>query len=226
MLARSGGGGRRDGCRNDTGLAQMLLSRYPSATPSSLMNTPLRGQVTELLLAWGQGEKAAAERLIPLVYDELRARAAAALRPERPDHTLTPTALVHEAYLRLVDQRLPQLESRKHFYGVAARVMRQVLVDHARARKAAKRNAGRTALPLDEDVSLSDERAADLVALDEALGALAAFDTGKARLVELRYFTGLTIEETAEMIGVSPATVKREWALARAWLHREISGRP
>ncbi len=190
------------------------------------MTMPLRGQITELLQAWGQGEESAAERLIPLVYDELRARAAAALRPERPDHTLTPTALVHEAYLRLVDQRLPRLESRKHFYGVAARVMRQVLVDHARSRKAAKRNAGRTALPLDEDVSLSDERGADLVALDDTLVALAIFDPEKARLVELRYFTGLTIEETAEMLGRSPATVKREWALARAWLHREISRRP
>ena len=190
------------------------------------MSIPLRGQVTELLLAWGQGEEAAAERLIPLVYDELRARAAAALRPERPDHTLTPTALVHEAYLRLVDQRLPHFENRKHFYGVAARVMRQVLVDHARSRKAAKRNDGRQALPLDENFPVTDERAADLMALDDALAALAGVDPEKARLVELRYFTGLTIEDTAEMLGVSPATVKREWALARAWLHREISGAP
>jgi len=187
---------------------------------------PLRGQVTELLLAWSQGDEDAAGRLIPLVYDELRTRAAAALRPERPDHTLTPTALVHEAYLRLVDQRLPQFENRKHFYGVAARVMRQVLVDHARSRKAAKRNAGRQALPLDENLPVTDERAADLMALDDALAALAGVDPEKARLVELRYFTGLTIEDTAEMLGVSPATVKREWALARAWLHREISGAP
>jgi RNA polymerase sigma factor (TIGR02999 family) len=187
---------------------------------------PLRGQVTELLLAWSQGDEDAAERLIPLVYDELRARAATALRPERPDHTLTPTALVHEAYLRLVDQRLPQFENRKHFYGVAARVMRQVLVDHARSRKAAKRNDGRQALPLDENFPVTDERAADLMALDDALAALAGVDPEKARLVELRYFTGLTIEDTAEMLGVSPATVKREWALARAWLHREISGAP
>lgn len=187
---------------------------------------PLRGQVTELLLAWSQGDEDAAERLIPLVYDELRTRAAAALRPERPDHTLTPTALVHEAYLRLVDQRLPQFENRKHFYGVAARVMRQVLVDHARSRKAAKRNDGRQALPLDENFPVTDERAADLMALDDALAALAGVDPEKAKLVELRYFTGLTIEDTAEMLGVSPATVKREWALARAWLHREISGAP
>jgi RNA polymerase sigma factor (TIGR02999 family) len=191
-----------------------------------MSNPPLRGQVTELLFAWSQGDEDAAERLIPLVYDELRTRAAAALRPERPDHTLTPTALVHEAYLRLVDQRLPQFENRKHFYGVAARVMRQVLVDHARSRKAAKRNAGRQALPLDENLPVTDERAAELMALDDALAALAGVDPEKARLVELRYFTGLTIEDTAEMLGVSPATVKREWALARAWLHREISGAP
>jgi RNA polymerase sigma-70 factor (ECF subfamily) len=204
----------------------MLLSRYPSATPSTLMSMPLRGQVTELLLAWGQGEEAAAERLIPLVYDDLRARAAVALRPERHGHTLTPTALVHEAYLRLVDQSLPQFENRKHFYGVAARVMRQVLVDHARARKAAKRNGGREPLPLDESILFSDERSSDILALDDALGTLAAFDPEKAHLVELRYFTGLTIEETAKMLGVSPATVKREWTLARAWLQREISGTP
>jgi len=190
------------------------------------MSTPLRGQVTDLLLAWGLGEKSAAERLIPLVYDELRARAAAALRHERPDHTLTPAALVNEAYLRLVDQRLPPLEGRNHFYAVAARVMRQVLVDHARSRKAAKRNAGRAPVPLDEAPPIVSERADELVALDDALAALAVVDPEKARLVELRYFTGLTIEETAEMLGASPATVKREWALARAWLHRAISGAP
>jgi RNA polymerase sigma factor (TIGR02999 family) len=190
------------------------------------MSAPDRGRVTELLLAWGRGEAEAAERLIPLVYKDLRQRAAGFLRSERPGHTLTPTALVHEAYLRLVDQRLPPFESRKHFYGVAARVMRQVLVDHARARKATKRNDGREPLPLDESITVSDERAGDLLALDDALRALAALDADKARLVELRYFTGLTIEETAEMLGRSFATVKREWALACAWLHREISGRP
>jgi RNA polymerase sigma factor (TIGR02999 family) len=190
------------------------------------MSKPPTGQVTEILLAWSRGDENAVERLVPLVYEDLRRRAAAALRSERPGHTLTPTALVHEAYLRLVDRDLPRFESRKHFYSVAARVMRQVLVDHARARKAAKRNAGREALPLDEELSVADERAGDLVALDDALRAFAAVDPDKARLVELRYFTGLTIEETADMLGSSPATVKREWALARAWLHREISGRP
>jgi RNA polymerase sigma factor (TIGR02999 family) len=185
-----------------------------------------RGLVTELLQCWNEGDDSAGERLVPLVYADLRRRAAAALRPERAGHTLTPTALVHEAYLRLVDQRLPRFESRKHFFGVAARVMRQVLVDHARARKAAKRNAGREPLPLDEGIPMSDEKAGDVLALDDALRSLASFDPDKARLVELRYFAGLTIEETADMLGTSPATVKREWALARAWLHREISGRP
>ncbi len=203
----------------------MLPSRYPYRQPIP-MSTPLRGQVTEILLAWGQGEKDAAERLIPLVYDELRARAAAALRSERPGHTLTPTALVHEAYLRLVDQQIPPLEGRTHFYAIAARVMRQVLVDHARCRKAAKRNAGRPAVPLDEAPPIGIERGHELVALDDALATLAGIDPGKVQLVELRYFTGLTIEETAEMLGVSVATVKREWALARAWLHREISATP
>jgi RNA polymerase sigma factor (TIGR02999 family) len=190
------------------------------------MNQPPEGQVTEILQAWSEGDERAVGRLFGLVYDDLRRRAAAALRPERPEHTLTPTALVNEAYLRLVDQRLPRFESRKHFYGVAARVMRQVLVDHARARKAGKRNAGRAPLPLDDEAPISNERGRGLLALDDALRALAAFDPDKARLVELRYFTGLTIEETAEMLDSSPASVKREWALARAWLHRELSGRP
>ena len=152
--------------------------------------------------------------------------AASVLRNERPGHTLTPTALVHEAYLRLVDQQIPPLEGRRHFYAIAARVMRQVLVDHARSRKAAKRNVGRAAVPLDEAPPVAIERGDELVALDDALSTLAGVDPGKAQLVELRYFTGLTIEETAEMLGVSAATVKREWALARAWLHREISGAP
>lgn len=189
------------------------------------MSRPPEGEVTEILRSWSLGDETAAERLMPLVYRDLRRRAAFALRRERSCHTLTPTALVHEAYLRLVDRRLPPLESRRHFFGVAARVMRQVLVDHARARNAAKRNGGREVLPLDGEIPVSDERAGELVALDDALRAFVTVDPDKARLVELRYFAGLTIEETAEMLGRSPATVKREWALARAWLHREISGR-
>jgi RNA polymerase sigma factor (TIGR02999 family) len=187
------------------------------------MSESLQGHVTQILQAWRSGDETAAERLFPLVYADLRARAASALRPERANHTLTPTALVHEAYLRLVDQRLPQFENRRHFYGVAARVMRQVLVDHARAHHAEKRNSGRAVLPLDETLPITDERSHELIALDDALRALAAFDPSKARLVELRYFVGLTIEETATMLDSSPATIKREWALARAWLHRNIA---
>jgi len=190
------------------------------------MSTPAPGQVTELLVAWRRGDESAAERLIPLVYDDLRARAAGALRRERRAHTLTPTALVHEAYLRLVEGRPPEVEGRKHFLAIAARVMRRVLVDHARARNAAKRNQGKEALSLDEALTLGDGRGPALVRLDDALSALASFDPDKARLVELRYFAGLTIEETADVLDTSPATVKREWALARAWLHREVKGEP
>jgi len=188
------------------------------------MSTPAPGQVTELLVAWRRGDESAAERLIPLVYDDLRARAAGALRRERRAHTLTPTALVHEAYLRLMEGRPPEVEGRKHFLAIAARVMRRVLVDHARARNAAKRNQGKEALSLDEALTLGDGRGPALVRLDDALSALASFDPDKARLVELRYFAGLTIEETADVLDTSPATVKREWALARAWLHREVKG--
>ena len=187
------------------------------------LDLPAPGDITSLLQSWSRGDAAAADQLIPLVYDDLRRRSSAALRRERPEHTLTPTALVNEAYLRLVDQRLPPLESRKHFFAVAARVMRQVLVDHARARGAGKRNSGQEPLLLDDDLRISDDRANEFVALDDALTTLAGFDPDKARLVELRYFTGLTIEQTAEMMGRSIATVKREWALARAWLHRELS---
>jgi len=190
------------------------------------MSTPAPGQVTELLVAWRRGDESAAERLIPLVYDDLRARAAGALRRERRAHTLTPTALVHEAYLRLMEGRPPEVEGRKHFLAIAARVMRRVLVDHARARNAAKRNQGKEALSLDEALTLGDGRGPALVRLDDALSALASFDPDKARLVELRYFAGLTIEETADVLDTSPATVKREWALARAWLHREVKGEP
>ncbi|MFN8092444.1 MAG: ECF-type sigma factor [Vicinamibacteria bacterium] len=188
------------------------------------MSMPPAGQVTELLVAWRRGDESAADRLIPLVYGELRARAAGALRRERRAHTLTPTALVHEAYLRLMEGRPPEVESRKHFLAIAARVMRRVLVDHARARNAAKRNQGKEALSLDEALTIGDGRGPALLRLDDALLALAAFDPAKARLVELRYFAGLTIEETADVLDTSPATVKREWALARAWLHREVKG--
>jgi RNA polymerase sigma factor (TIGR02999 family) len=180
--------------------------------------------VTELLLAWTAGDGAALEALLPLVYDEMRRQARRALRRERSGHTLQPTALVHEAFLRLIDQRRVRVESRAHFFGVAARVMRRVLVDHARARAATKRGAGAQQVRLDE---LSNERASghsdvDLLALDDALTRLAELDPRKARLVELRYFAGLGTAEAAMALGVSAATVGRDWTLARRWLRREL----
>lgn len=179
-------------------------------------------RVSKLLLNWGQGDQGAREALIPLVYDELRRLARRYLRRERPDHTLQSAALVNEAYLRLIRQEHPQWQNRAHFFGVAAQLMRHILVDHARNRAAAKRGAGAPRLTLDPDVALPQARDVDLVALDDALNQLAALDPQQSRLVELRFFGGLSIEETSVVLGVSPATVKREWATARAWLQREM----
>jgi RNA polymerase sigma factor (TIGR02999 family) len=157
---------------------------------------------------------------MPLVYTELRKLAASYLRVERPDHTLQPTALVHEAYLRLVDQRSVNWQNRAHFFGIAAQMMRRILVDHARRRQAAKRDGATYRLYTSEEEATA--RDPELLALDEALSGLEALDARQARIVELRFFGGLTVEETAEVAGVSPATVKREWRTARAWLAREI----
>ena len=179
-------------------------------------------RVSKLLLNWGQGDQGAREALIPLVYDELRRLARRYLRRERPDHTLQSAALVNEAYLRLIRQEHPQWQNRAHFFGVAAQLMRHILVDHARNRAAAKRGAGAPRLTLDPDIALPRERDVDLIALDDALNQLAALDPQQSRLVELRFFGGLSIEETSVVLGVSPATVKREWATARAWLQREM----
>jgi RNA polymerase sigma factor (TIGR02999 family) len=180
--------------------------------------------VTGLLLAWRAGDAAAGERLLPAIYDELHRQAARAMRREDGAHTLQATALVHEAYLRLVDQRRVEWRSRAHFFGVAAQMMRRVLVDHARTRLAAKRGGALQRVTLG-DVGASDasDDELDVLALHEALERLAALDPDQARLVELRYFGGLGIEDTAEALGVSPATVKREWAVARAWLRRELA---
>jgi len=164
--------------------------------------------------------------LMPVVYRELRKLAGSYLRGERPDHTLQPTALIHEAYLRLVDQSFPQWRNRTHFYGVAAQLMRQILVEHARGQAAAKRGGGAQKLSLEDATIFSRERAADLVALDDALTALAAFDARKCRVIELRFFGGLSVEETAEALGISVATVGRELRLAQAWLHRQMSNHP
>jgi RNA polymerase sigma factor (TIGR02999 family) len=179
--------------------------------------------VTQLLVAWNEGNQDALERLLPAVYDELRKLARSYLRRERPDHTLQATALVHEAYLRLIDQNQVTWQNRAHFFGIAAQMMRRILVNHAEARRADKRGGGAQKLSLDEAIDLAEERAVDLIALDDAMKALAEFDPQQARIVELRYFGGLSIEETAEVVGVSPATVKREWSTAKMWLHRELS---
>lgn len=186
------------------------------------MGSPAASEVTRLLADLSAGDQQALARLMPLVYDELRALAARALRHERPDHTLDATALVHEAYLRLVDQRNVRWQHRAQFYGLAARMMRRVLVDHARKRGAVKRGGAHAKVALDEIIIAAGERGIDLTALDEALTRLAEFDPEQSRIVDLRFFAGLTIDETAELLGTSPATVKREWTMAKAWLRREI----
>lgn len=181
-------------------------------------------EVTALLLSWSNGDGDALARLMPLVYDELRRLALDRLRRERPDHTLQPTALVNEVYLSLVDQPRVSWQTRAQFFGLAAQLMRHILVDHARARAAAKRGGPARKLSLDEARLAPEEVAAELVALDEALVRLAAVDERKSRVVEMRFFAGLSVEETAEALGVSDKTVMRDWRVAKMWLHRELSG--
>jgi RNA polymerase sigma factor (TIGR02999 family) len=182
--------------------------------------------VTTLLARWSSGDAGALEQLTPIVYDELRRIARRHLARERKDHTLQSTALVHEAYLRLIGGSGSEYQNRQHFFAVAAQVIRRVLVDHARAVNAAKRGGGAQKIVLEDqpEASAPAENVAEVLALHEALERLAAFDPQQARIVELRYFAGLSIEETAEVIGVSPATVKRDWVMARAWLARELKG--
>jgi len=181
--------------------------------------------VTELLVRWREGDREALETLMPLVYAELRRLARHYLQQERSDHTLQSTALVHEAYLRLAGQNSPQWQNRAHFFGIAARVMRQILVEYARGHKAAKRGGGSPCtLALDEALEIQQKTNVDVVALDDALDRLSELDPQQSRIVELRFFGGLTIEDTSEVMGISPATVKRDWTSARAWLHREIAG--
>jgi RNA polymerase sigma factor (TIGR02999 family) len=184
------------------------------------MNGLPERDITALLKDWSGGDREALERLMPIVYGELKRLAASYLRSERPGHTLQPTALVHEAFLRLQGQRFVVWSNRAHFYGIAARIMRRILVDHARRRRAAKRDAEALRLTLVDDAA--GDRAPELIALDSALTSLERLDAQQARVVELRYFGGLTVEETAEAAGISTATVKREWRTARAWLRREI----
>jgi RNA polymerase sigma-70 factor (ECF subfamily) len=184
---------------------------------------PTQHDVTAALAQLRAGDAQAADKLLPLVYEELRRLAARYMRAESEGHTLQPTALVHEAYLRLVNQADARWQNRAHFFAVAARAMRNILVDHARGLRAAKRGGGGHKLPLKEAADVTLERGGYVVALDEALSRLAAFDLQQGRVVELRFFGGLTIEETAEVLGISPKTVQRDWLMARAWLHREVT---
>ncbi len=181
-----------------------------------------RTHVTDLLVDWSKGDQEALNKLLPLVYDELRRLASRYLRHERPGHTLQTTALVHEAYLKLVDQKYSNLQNRVEFFAVAAQVMRHILVDFARSRRAFKRGGDYCRLSLDEAVISSEEKDPDLLTLNEALNSLAAIDPQQSRVVELRVFGGLTVEEAAEALEVSPRTVKREWSMAKAWLHKQI----
>jgi len=180
-------------------------------------------EVTALLARWSEGDSAALERLMPLVYDECRRIASLQLRRERPEHTLEPTALVHELYLRLVDQSRTDWKNRAHFFGIAAQLMRRILVDYARSRNAAKRDATRMLISLEAAAEVPDQaRIADVLAVDKALRRLAKRDPEQQKIVELRFFAGLTVEEIAHIVGRSPRTVKREWRLAKAWLFREL----
>jgi RNA polymerase sigma factor (TIGR02999 family) len=213
LLGPSAGGARLDGGDG----------RSYSCPEETLPTAPSDHAVTALLQAWGNGDLEARDRLIPLVYGQLRRRAAHYLRRERPGHTLQPTALVHEAYLRLAGQDRTAWTGRAQFLAVASQVMRRILVDHARSKRAGKRWGHRIQVPLEEGAATSPPREIDLILLDESLDALALLSPGQARLVELRYFGGLTTEEAAGVLGVSHATVERRWNLARAWLFRRVT---
>ncbi len=180
-------------------------------------------EITQLLFNWSQGDKAALDQLVPLVYPELRRLAKRHMAREDPAHTLQTSALINEAYLKLVDQKSVEWQSRAHFFAVAAQVMRHILVDHARTRNYAKRGGGALKLPLDEAAALTEQRAAQLIALDDALSDLSALDGRKSQIIELRFFGGLSLEETAEVMKISPSTVQREWRAAKAWLHHAMS---
>jgi RNA polymerase sigma factor (TIGR02999 family) len=187
------------------------------------MATLQTSEVTQLLVDWGNGDEAALEKLMPLVYDELRAIAHRHMRRERAGHSLQTTALVNEAYLRLVDQRDVRWQNRVHFFAIAAQLMRRILIDHARGRRRARRGGGVLKLSLDEATVVSREPAAELIALDDALRNLEAIDPRKGRLVELRFFGGLSLDETAAELGISPRTAMRDWRMAKSWLRREMT---
>jgi RNA polymerase sigma-70 factor, ECF subfamily len=185
--------------------------------------TPPCGEVSGLLQAWSNGDRAALDRLTPIVYDELHRLARRYMRRERPGHSLQTTALVNEAYMRLVDYKGMQWHSRAHFFAVSAQLMRRILVEHAR-RHNLKRGGGVQHVSLEETAIVGGDRAADLVALDDAMDALARLDSRKVQVVEMRFFGGLSVEETAEVLRVSPVTVMRDWSTAKAWLYRELAG--
>lgn len=187
------------------------------------MAQPSVQDITRLLVAWGQGDQTALERLMPLVYDELRRLAKRHMNRQPPGHTLQTTALVNEAYLRLIDANQVRWQNRAHFFAVSAQLMRRILVDFARSRKSLKRGAEARQVTLDDSLEVSPERGADLVALDDALNTLAAMNPRQSQIVELRYFGGLSEEEIAEALKISTRTVRRDWSLARAWLYRELS---
>jgi RNA polymerase sigma factor (TIGR02999 family) len=183
-----------------------------------------RTEVSELLIKWGYGDQEALNQLMPLVYDELRRMARRYLRQERPDHTLQTTALVHEAYLKLIDQKHHDLQNRMHFFAITAQMMRRILVDYARGHQAKRRGGAHfIKLALDETPEAPDVKSPDLIMLDDALSALSVMDPQQGRVVELRVFGGLTVEETAKVLKISPRTVKREWGMARAWLHQQMN---
>jgi RNA polymerase sigma-70 factor (ECF subfamily) len=186
--------------------------------------TPSPNEVTQLLVEWSNGNQAALEKLMPLVYEELHRLAHRYMGHERPGHTLQTSGLVNEAYLRLIDQTRVQWQNRGHFFGIAAQMMRRVLVDYARNRRNAKHGGGAARVSFDDARMFSPERGGDVIALDEALHELAVFDPRKSQIVELRFFGGLSIEEAAEVLNVSPGTVMRDWTLAKAWLRRAITG--
>jgi len=188
------------------------------------VSEPLSQPVSALLAQWQAGDEEAMRTLVPLVYDELRRLAHRYLQKERPDHTLQSTALVHEAYVRLVKQEGGKFQNRAHFFAICAQLMRQILIEYARSQRAAKRDRGQKVTLNDEVALVKKSRSVDLVALDEALEGLAKLDAQQSRIVELRFFGGLSIEETSQVLGISPATVKRDWSTAKAWLHHEMSG--
>ncbi|HSD47147.1 MAG TPA: sigma-70 family RNA polymerase sigma factor [Pyrinomonadaceae bacterium] len=178
--------------------------------------------ITQLLNQWSDGDERALDRLTPLVYEELRQQAARYLRRERPGHTMQTTALINEAYLRLIDAKEVRWQGRAHFFAIAATLMRRILVDHARQRNAAKRGGSPVHVTLDRIAASAKQSTTDVLAIDQALTKLAAIDRQQAQIVELRFFSGLNVEETAAALGISPRTVKRDWSVARAWLRREI----